>query len=583
MKSRVSSEILEFLRGIDLFRGLSDKALRQLAENIEERSFINHEYIYQKGSISENLYIIRYGEVMIQFGEVADIIRYLGPGDVLAENSILTGSTHLGSAYAVLDSKLYVLDGKYFLKMAEKNQILSQNLVKLIGGRMRDHLSGAKKSVNRRLVAHIQMEPVQDFRKKIENIVSIGKISAPERVKVVNIASYRRYSRDKAMYILAEMKKQFPIIHIYSDDPELLREMDYLVMQCDQIVFWETDTARFINQKTSIINFWNSRIRNFAGRAVRYVDSRKKQYIENLMEGQRYYTNTDIMARYLVTKTRGLALGGGGARALAHVGLLKVLDKENIKIDYISGASMGAVIAALYARGESSESLEKLVLKFFGGLSNPFDQRLPLVSFFSGKNIKQMLKSVFGNELIEDFPMTFVTSAVDLETGEEYVFDRGPVWEALACAVSLPGAFPPYFMGRHMLIDGGVVNNVPDDLIRKKGADIVLGVNVSPLRDHGLFKLLEDHNNSGISWFRKMWENLKYPPILKIMGRAITIEGRELLKLKKNTVDLFVHFHMEKFSLFDFGRHKDIIKAGELQAKENISEIRALFFPKGRK
>ena len=70
---------------------------------------------------------------------------------------------------------------------------------------------------------------------------------------------------------------------------------------------------------------------------------------------------------------------------------------------------------------------------------------------------------------------------------------------------------------------------------------------------------------------------------LKIMGRAITIEGRELLKLKKNSVDLFVHFHMEKFGLFDFGKHKEIIKVGAEQAKENINEIRSLFFPKGRK
>lgn len=114
----------------------------------------------------------------------------------------------------------------------------------------------------------------------------------------------------------------------------------------------------------------------------------------------------------------------------------------------------------------------------------------------------RMLKQAFGSTLIEDLKIPFVTSAVDLHSGEEYVMDRGPVWEALAAAMSLPGMFPPIFHGDHLLVDGGVINNVPESLIRQKGADIILSVNVSPLRDEAIVRLLEDRKITGKSFLK---------------------------------------------------------------------------------
>lgn len=272
-------------------------------------------------------------------------------------------------------------------------------------------------------------------------------------------------------------------------------------------------------------------------------------------------------------------MGGGGARALAHVGLLKVLEKENIKVDVVSGASFGAVIAALYARGENTDTIYKMIYKFFGGLDKPFDPTVPLVSFFKGKKMNRMLKDAFGSALIEDLKIPFVTSAVDLHSGEEYVMDRGPVWEALAAAMSLPGMFPPIFHGDHLLVDGGVINNVPENLIRQKGADIILSANVSPLRDEAIVRLLEDRRITGKSFFKNLWEDLKYPPILKIMGRAITLEGREITKLRKDKMDLFINLHIEEFSFFDFNKFGEIIRKGEEEAESHLEEIYDLFYP----
>lgn len=147
------------------------------------------------------------------------------------------------------------------------------------------------------------------------------------------------------------------------------------------MVFWEDDPEKFYKEKEEIIQFWKSRIRNFEGRAIRMMESGvRKSYLPQDQSLKTFYQK-DTLARYLVSKTRGLALGGGGARALAHVGLLKVLHREGIHFDFVSGASMGAVIAALYARKNSPEEIEEMVKNFFGGLESAFDPTLPVVAF----------------------------------------------------------------------------------------------------------------------------------------------------------------------------------------------------------
>jgi len=348
------------------------------------------------------------------------------------------------------------------------------------------------------------------------------------------------------------------------------------VAQADFLVFWEEDVERSYREKQEIIQFWKGRIRNFSGRAVRLFEKGFQKTYLPIDEEIRNFYQADSLSRFLVSKTRGLALGGGGARALAHAGLLKVLHREGIQFDFVSGASMGAVIAALYAKKESPNKIVDLIGAFFGGLESAFDPTLPLVSFFKGKRMKRMLRDAFLDMRIEELPIPFATSAVDLITGKEHVFDSGPIRESLTSAMSLPGAFPPYRLGEKILVDGGMINNVPESLIRPLGADVVLGVNVSPLQENVSLKLF-DNKPAEKSWPRYFLETLKYPPILQIMSRTITIEGREITRLKQPKLDLFLNFHLDEFLLFDFRRYAEIIESGEKQAEAHLSEIKRLF------
>ncbi|MDZ4728135.1 MAG: patatin-like phospholipase family protein [Leptospira sp.] len=572
--------ILKFLKSVELFKKLPTLVLSRIANNIQEKLIRSHEALYYKGEASENIYIVRYGEILLENIANQGPV-YIGAGQVLAENSLISSSNHSTSAIAVIDTLVFVLNGKLFLQLASQEKILAQNIIHMMGSRMREHLDktvtkGAFTGL-RRLCVHIPLEPEYDFGKKVDAFLENYSDTTRTHSIAIPISKFVGMDTTHISEFLTDVRKKTPLVHIYFDEKVSRQDLSFLVVQSDFIVFWESDPERFYREKEEIVHFWKGRIRNFEGRAIRLMeDGVVKSYLPT-DEHMRTFYQKDTLARYVVSKTRGLALGGGGARALAHVGLLKVLHREGIKFDYISGASMGAVIAALYARQEPPEKIEELIKAFFGGLESAFDPTLPVVAFFKGKRMKRMLKDAFKDQRIEELPLPFATSAVDLQTGKEHVFDQGPITEALTGAMSLPGAFPPYRLGEKILVDGGMINNVPESLIRNKGADIVLGVNVSPLQEIVPVQLFEDRNTTEKGFFRYIWDTLKYPPILQIMTRTITLEGREITRLKRPRMDLFVHFHLEEFQLFDFVRYQEIIDKGEREAEANLPEIKKLF------
>ncbi|GBF51188.1 esterase [Leptospira ryugenii] len=572
--------ILKFLKTVELFKKLPPQVIGRIANNIEERLIRSHEALYYKGEASEHIYIIRYGEILLE--EVANQGPvYIGSGQVLAENSLISSSNHSTSAIAVIDTLVYVLDGKLFLQLAAQEKSLAQNIIYMMGSRMREHMDKSFTKAQfgglRRLCVHIPLEPEYDFGKKIVSFLNNYSEKTKSMSTAIPISTFMGMDTTKISEYLTDIRKKTPLVHLYFDEKVTRTDLSFLVVQSDFLVFWEKDPERFFKEKEEILQFWKGRIRNFQGRALRLMEEGVvKSYITS-EENLRNFYQEDTLARFLVSNTRGLTLGGGGARALAHVGLLKVLHREGINFDFISGASMGAVIAALYARKEPPDRIEELIKQFFGGLESAFDPTLPVVAFFKGKRMRRMLKEAFRDQRIEELPLPFATSAVDLQTGKEHIFDQGPITEALTSAMSLPGAFPPYRLGEKILVDGGMINNVPESLIRSKGADVVLGVNVSPLQEIVPVKLFEDRNSTEKGFFRYIWDTLKYPPILQIMTRTITLEGREITRLKRPRLDLFVHFHLEEFQLFDFVRYQEIIDKGEKEAEQNLPEIKKLF------
>ena len=178
-------------------------------------------------------------------------------------------------------------------------------------------------------------------------------------------------------------------------------------------------------------------------------------------------------------KTLALGLGGGGARGLAHIGVLEVLDENGIKPDMIAGTSMGAIVGGLYALGYSAVEMKKMVENLNIPSIRPV-RYLNLLheSLLRDDMINDVLDQLFENKTFEDCKIPFCTIAVDLETGHEVLFEKGSLKDAIRATVSVPILFPPHFYNDRYLIDGGLINNVPLSCLRDKNPDVLIGVRI---------------------------------------------------------------------------------------------------------
>jgi len=179
-------------------------------------------------------------------------------------------------------------------------------------------------------------------------------------------------------------------------------------------------------------------------------------------------------------KTRiGLALGSGGARGSAHVGVLKVLEQNDIKPDVIAGTSMGAQIGGLYAAGMSTSDLvDTWQSMSFAKVARTLLPTVPWSGWSSGSSILNTVHRLIGEIKIEDLLIRYGAVATDLETGLPYTITKGEVAKAIRASLSVPGLFTPVWIDGHLLIDGGVSNPLPVNTARQLGADIVVAVDV---------------------------------------------------------------------------------------------------------
>jgi NTE family protein len=180
-------------------------------------------------------------------------------------------------------------------------------------------------------------------------------------------------------------------------------------------------------------------------------------------------------------KKIGFALGGGGARGLSHIGVLKVLDEYGIVPDIVSGTSIGAIIGALYSGGHKPAEIEQLVLGLnWKKLVSLVDVTLPVSGLFQGKRLVALLKSIIGDLTFQQLQYAFSCVATDIINGEQVVLKEGSLIEAVRASISLPGIFTPVSISGRFLVDGGLINTVPVSICRDMGADYVVGVNVIP-------------------------------------------------------------------------------------------------------
>jgi len=310
-------------------------------------------------------------------------------------------------------------------------------------------------------------------------------------------------------------------------------------------------------------------------------------------------------------KKIGLALGSGAARGFAHIGVIKVLEANRIPISMVAGTSMGALIGALYAAGLSGDELEEIACNVdFKTVAKLFMPTPSLSGLISGNRIAELLESLVGDVNIKSLKIPLAVVAVDIESAEEVVITEGSLIEAVRASISIPGIFTAANYQDRFLVDGGLLNPVPVDVVRDMGANFVIAVNVPyPIRPKSVnIKIKLAHKdkrpvqiansesfNKNLSKFVNKKANLKQirskfnelikgvledkkftkPNIFKTIMVTIRIMENHIkqLQLSQHSPDVLIEPKVDVASSFDFRKAREIIKVGEQEARRAFRKI----------
>ena len=248
-------------------------------------------------------------------------------------------------------------------------------------------------------------------------------------------------------------------------------------------------------------------------------------------------------------KKIALALGGGSARGVAHIGVLKVFQREKIPIDMIVGTSMGALIGAGYSLGDSIESMEANAYSF--SANKLLDPTIPTMGLLAGEKLEASIRVLVDNKMFADCKIPFAAVTTNIETGEEVVHQSGELVKVVRASCSWPGIFNPVRIDGKLLVDGGIKNSVPVGIARALGADYVVAVDVGFCVKEGPIK-----------------------NIFQIILQAFQITGEELNKHQSLGADLVIKVDLGNIDQVAFDKSRETVQKGIEAAEAAIPQLK---------
>jgi NTE family protein len=244
-----------------------------------------------------------------------------------------------------------------------------------------------------------------------------------------------------------------------------------------------------------------------------------------------------------------LVLGGGSARGIAHIGVLKILEREKVPVSHIIGTSIGALVGASYSLGLTAKDMEELATHFTW--KRLFDPVVPRMGILGGERLETVIHELTDSKKFSDcrIPLSIITT--DIETGDEVVLKDGDLQKAIRASCSWPGIFNPVKIDGRMLVDGGVRNSVPTKFANASPSDYVIAVDVGFCVRHG-----------------------KIVNILQMILQSFQIMGHELNELQAKAADVVIQVELGDLDQSAFDRAREAIEKGEIAAETKIARIK---------
>lgn len=518
--------------------------------------------LYEAGEPADQLYFLRAGRLGVFRKEEGREPQFLGvirPGEPVGEMALIAGAPHSAQVVALRDSEIFSLPREIFFDACEADPAVMTELARLMILRTRQaaHRGPVGEpsvfgfvSIGDGVVLRAMIETVgREIARLGYSVAVVGAeaVSAP-----TEWFSNVEHEHDFVLYV-AEAKDQ-------GWRPLVSRQVDRLFrvgrgdrkpparspklappLQAQQLV--DLILVQPPGRKPEGSEFWMDALE-----PARLFHLRR----DDLSDLQR-------LARILTGQSVGLVLSGGGARAYAHVGAVRALRERAVPIDFVGGASMGAIIAAGVAMGWDDPELERRIREAFVDTSPLDDVALPFLAMTLGRKVGERLAWHFGETQIADLWLPFFCISSNLTSGAYHLHRRGLLRTALRASVALPGVLPPSTDGANVLVDGAVLKNFPTDVMRATQLGPIVGVDVT----HGRSITADDVARPASVWrwlASGQWR--KGPPIVSLLMRAATVStGRDLAEAREAT-DVLVQPDLTGVEIRDWSAFDPAVQAG---------------------
>jgi predicted acylesterase/phospholipase RssA len=470
------------LRHAPMLAGLPAAARSLLEASAEEVRLLAGDWLFRRGQPSSGLYVVLSGRVEVVLEEPDPVvIRVLGAGSTLGELSLLTGSTHSASVRARRDSEILRLRADDFLALLESEPALTRALLALLGTQLQASRSLGNDADPR--PATIAIVPVAPDLPTLDVANAIAALMSRWRTTrlLTPAAAGPEPSRFPSFLDAAEREHD----HVVMASPHppdrdawgtfCLRQADTVVVLARGAAGGGIPWAR-TPQALDVVLLQDHPPRGALAGWIDALQARRGTVVGSARASD---PAMRAIARRLAGRSVGLVLSGGAARGLAHVGVIEELIASGIEIDRVGGTSMGATLGAMLALGHSPEAISEICAREFVGTRIASDYTLPLVALLRGGAARRFGDRTYGDHLVEELPREFFAVSCDLVSSELVVHRRGPLVDAVGASQAMPGLFPPMAVGGRCLVDGGVINNLPVDVMAVTGEGPVIASDVT--------------------------------------------------------------------------------------------------------
>jgi len=463
------TDVARAVEACGMFASLSPDVLDDLIGAFDGVRLRTGEILMHEGEIAENLYIVRHGRlrVTVQNDDGAEVtVGEIGKSEVVGEMAVITDQDRSATVHAMRDTDLFQLPAQAFGRLIQRHPEMLRPFASVVVQRLRTAMSRPTRPA---LPATIVLIPVGPDC--VELAHELGVLFSEQTCRVLR-ASDAIGQTNLAAWLL-DIENEIDISLLVADrEPTewtrlCLRHADRVLLVADDrtpptVTAIEADAAcraRLDEVPLELVMLYDG-----LPATSRWLRTRSLEAHYNVRRSSS--GDLERLARRITGNSTVVVLGGGGARGFAHFGVVRALREAGIPIDGFVGTSAGAIVGGLLARIDDPVDAQRQMLDWFDRARWRRDINPPLVSFMTGRTMTAGLRELAADLTIEDLPIDFAAVSCDLVSATPFVHDRGPLWQAIRSSGSVPGLFPPLAIDGRLLVDGGLVANLPIEIAR---------------------------------------------------------------------------------------------------------------------